>query len=424
MPPDVSRRRAVAAVVVLSFAAFAFVTTELLPIGLLTLIAPDLERSRSEIGLLVTGYAAVVFLASVPLTALTQRIPRRRLLGATMVVFTGATAASALAGSYWQLAGARLLTALTQALFWSVVASTTTGLFPVGVRGRIVARFSVGPALAPVVGVPAATWLGQQAGWRTAFAVTAGAALLVAVAVVALLPSYPPGAGGAARGTAPDRRRYVRLLVVTSIGVGGFLTFQTYVTPFLLDVSGFAPAALAPLLFVAGAAGVIGTAAVGRFLDARPVGALRVPLGLLTVALLGLAAIGMVQPAAVVLLAIGGIGYSAFAAAVQARILQIAPGSTDLASAGASSAFNLGIAAGSAIGGALLPGYGPRGPALVGGMLTAVALAVMLADRRPPAVRPPTVRPPAVRPPAVRPPAQRGGSMAGWDGDETTTAAR
>jgi predicted MFS family arabinose efflux permease len=132
MPPDVSRRRAVAAVVVLSFAAFAFVTTELLPIGLLTLIAPDLERSRSEIGLLVTGYAAVVFLASVPLTALTQRIPRRRLLGATMVVFTAATAASALAGSYWQLAGARLLTALTQALFWSVVASTTTGLSAAG----------------------------------------------------------------------------------------------------------------------------------------------------------------------------------------------------------------------------------------------------------------------------------------------------
>lgn len=98
------------------------------------------------------------------------------------------------------------------------------GRFPAGVRGRIVARFSIGPALAPAVGVPAATWLGQRAGWRTAFAATAGAALLTAVAVVALPPSYPPAVGGAARGTAPDRRRSSTLLLATAVGVGGLRT--------------------------------------------------------------------------------------------------------------------------------------------------------------------------------------------------------
>ena len=94
MSPGISSRRAMATMLALSLAAFTYVTTELLPVGLLTLIGPDLGRSHTEIGLLVTGYAVVVFVASVPLTRLTQRVPRRRLLGATLAVFTAATAVS------------------------------------------------------------------------------------------------------------------------------------------------------------------------------------------------------------------------------------------------------------------------------------------------------------------------------------------
>jgi predicted MFS family arabinose efflux permease len=380
MSPGISSRRAMATMLALSLAAFTYVTTELLPVGLLTLIGPDLGRSHTEIGLLVTGYAVVVFLASVPLTRITQRVPRRRLLGATLAVFTVATAVCALAPSYPVLAGARLVTALTQALFWSVVAPTAMGLFRPEIRGRMVARFSVGPALAPVLGVPFGTWLGQQAGWRAAFGVMAAVGLSTGVAVVALLPSFPPSDGGAARGTSPDRRRFRVLMVTTALGITGFMTAQTYITPFLLDVTGFAPGALAALLFVSGAAGVLGTVVIGRVLDARPVAALAGPLMLLTVALLGLYALGAFKPGAVGLLAAGGFGFSSFAAAVQSRVLQVAPASTDLASAWTSSAFNIGIAGGSFLGGVLLPAFGARPLALVGGALTLVALAVLSVD--------------------------------------------
>ena len=380
MSPGISSRRATATMLALSLAAFTYVTTELLPVGLLTLIAPDLARSRTEIGLLVTGYAVVVFVASVPLTRITQRVPRRRLLGATLAVFTVATAVSAFAPSYPVLAGARLVTALTQALFWSVVAPTAMGLFPAEIRGRMVARFSVGPALAPVLGVPFGTWLGQQAGWRTAFAVMAAVGLATGVAVVAMLPSFPPSDGGAARGTSPDRRRFRVLMVTTALGITGFMTAQTYITPFLLDVTGFAPGALAALLFVSGAAGVLGTIVVGRVLDARPVAALVGPLILLSVSLLGLFALGAFKPGTVGLLALGGFGFSSFAAAVQSRVLQVAPASTDLASAWTSSAFNVGIAAGSFLGGVILPSLGARPLALVGGALTLAALAVLSVD--------------------------------------------
>ncbi|MEU4399231.1 MFS transporter [Micromonospora orduensis] len=382
MAPELSPRRAWAVLVALSLAAFAFITTELLPVGLLTRIAPDLDRSRSQVGLLVSGYAIVVVLASVPLTRLTQRIPRRQLLGVTMVLFAAANAAAALAPTYAVLAGSRLVTAVAQALFWSIATATVTGHFPVAVRGRVVALFATGATLAPVLGVPLGTWLGQQAGWRSAFAVLAGVGLVIAAAVLVLLPSYPPASGGAARGTAPDGRRFALLLIATAFGIGGFMTLQTYVTPFLLDVSGFADAVLAPLLFVSGAAGVVGTLAAARTLDSRPVTSLLTPLAIGTASLFGLYALGALRPGVVAMLAGFGLAYAAFGSAVQSRMLQLAPGSTDIASAGVSTAFNAGIAGGSLLGGALLPSSGARPLALVGGLLTLVALVLLAVDAR------------------------------------------
>ncbi|GIE94127.1 MFS transporter [Paractinoplanes rishiriensis] len=372
------KRRALAAVTVLSIAAFAFVTTELLPIGLLTVMAPDLDRSRSEIGLLVGGYAIVVVLASIPLTMLTKHVPRRRLLSVTLVVFALANAVAAAAQSYQMLAGARLITALTQALFWSVVTPAVGGLFPAAVRGRALALFATGPALAPVLGVPIGTWLGQQAGWRAAFAVMTAVGLLSAAVVAALLPSYPPSAGGAARATAPDRTRFTMLMIVTALGVTGYLTFTTYVTPFLLDVTGFSERSLAPLLFISGAAGIIGTFAVSRTLDRYPVASLVAPLLIGAGSLLALAALGALRPAAMVLLGGVGLGYAAYATGLQHGILRLAPGNTDLASALGSTVFNAGIAAGALIGGAVLPALGARALALAGGLFV-LAAAVCLA---------------------------------------------
>ncbi|MFF5078624.1 MFS transporter [Actinoplanes sp. NPDC000266] len=382
MAPPAANRRAWAAVVALSLAALAFVTTELLPIGLLTLMADDLDRSRSEVGHLVTWYAAVVVLFSVPLTRLTRRIPRRTLLGVTLGLFAVANLIAAFAPSFAVLAGSRLLIGLCQALFWSIAAAAVNDPFPPSARGRVVAVFSVGTALAPVIGVPAGTWLGQQAGWRAAFVAVAVVGVAVTVAVVALVPSYPPQAGGAARGSAPDRSAFRWLVVATTLGVCGYLTFTTYVTPFLLDVTGVTPGALAPVLFASGAAGVAGTMIVGHFLDRRPVAARLVPLAVVSFALLALYPLGAVPVAAIALIAATGGGYSAYPAAAQHRMLQVAPASTDMASAWLSTAFNVGIAGGSLLGGAVLPIAGARPLALIGGLLVLAALTVLAVTAR------------------------------------------
>lgn len=123
-----------------------------------------------------------------------------------------------------------------------------------------------------------------------------------------------------------------------------------------------------------------GTLIAGRVLDRYPWGAVVIPYGVLTVGLIGVFALGELKVATGLLIALIGLSFSGLAVAVQSRTLQIAPGSTDIASAGASSAFNVGIAAGAFVGGALIDYTTVRSVALAGGLLTAVAALVMLCE--------------------------------------------
>ncbi|MER7247123.1 MFS transporter [Kribbella sp. NPDC000426] len=375
-----SSRRATAALVFLGVSTFSFVTIEVLPIGLLTVMAGDLDRSRSQIGLLVTGYAVVVVLASIPLAQLTHRLPRRVVLGGTLAVLTVATALSAAAPTYEVLFAGRLVIAISQALFWSIAPPIATSLFPPEHRGRVVARLAIGTALAPILGIPFGTWLGEQTGWRVPFVVMAVLGATAFTGIVTLLPRTEVQDSPSRRGSAPDLRGYVVLLVASAIGVTGFLTFNTYVTPFLLDITGFSSAALGPMLLASGVGGFAGTLIVGRLLDRFPWASVVVPFGLITVGLFGLFGLGEVKVATIVLVALIGLSFSGLAVAVQSRTLQIAPGSTDIASAGASSAFNVGIAAGAFVGGALIDHTTVRSVALAGGLLTAIAALVMLSE--------------------------------------------
>ena len=116
--PDVSPARANVVLVLLSVAAFAFVTSEVLPVGLITLISADLHRTNSEVGLLVTAYAGVVVATSIPLAHFTRRIPRRQLLSATLLVYVAGMLLASLGGGFTGLLVGRMLTGFAQAQFW------------------------------------------------------------------------------------------------------------------------------------------------------------------------------------------------------------------------------------------------------------------------------------------------------------------
>ncbi|GGP48739.1 MFS transporter [Saccharothrix coeruleofusca] len=378
-PSGTSRWRRIAALGALSVGTFSFVTTEAAPIGLLTLIAEDLDRSLTTIGSLVSAYAAVVVLASVPLTRLTRDLPRRTLLGGLLAVFAVATLASALAPTFELLLVARLVTALSQALFWSVVAPVATGMFPAHRHGAVVSTLFTGSSLAPVLGIPAGTWLGVQVGWRATFLALAAIVTATCVVVIALLPAGG-GSERSAAGEEADARRYACLVVVTALGITGLFSAYTYITAQLLDVAGLPRQSLGVVLLGTGAAGVLGALISGRLVQRRPLISLVVPLATMAAAMLLLFLAGRWLPAAVVAVALLALAGSWFAAALQGRVLRVAPLSTDIASAGSSTAYNAGILAGSWLGGVLVDGPGLPATALAGSLLAAAATLVMLTE--------------------------------------------
>jgi predicted MFS family arabinose efflux permease len=370
--------RRAAVVEALMLAAFTFNTAENLPVGLLSLMAADLGVSLPAVGALVTGYGLTVAVVSLPAAHVTRSVPRRYLLAGLLGLLAVASWVSALASvSYGLLLAARVVTALAQASFWVLMGPVAVGLFPPERRGRVVGLLSVGGSLATVLGVPAGTWLGGHGGWQAPFMVLGAFALVSLVVIAVLLPTSRPQESHAAYGADPDRRRFLVVVATTALSVTGVFAGFTYVVPFLDDVSGFGETAVSGVLFAFGAAALAGVAVTGPLLDRFPRATLAVPVATQAAALLGLYAAGSSHVATVALFMLLGASVAPVFMATQSQVLWVAPGRTESALAANSAAFNVGVAVGSLLGGGLLPVVGVRGTFLVGGFLTAGALALL-----------------------------------------------
>ncbi|MEU2660297.1 MFS transporter [Streptomyces sp. NPDC007325] len=362
-------------------AAFTFNTAENLPIGLLDVIADGLHVSVSAVGLLVTGYGLTVAVASMPLAHAVRAVPRRHVLTALLAALVVSSLVAALAPSYGVLLGARLLTALAQALFWAVMGPVAVGLFPPEVRGRVVGALSVAGSLALVLGVPLGTWLGRQSEWQVPVALLAGLGGASLVTIAALLPTSRPEEEPAAYGLGPDARRFGIVLATGALAAAGAFTAFTYVVTFLGEVSGFAPGTVSALLMAFGLACLAGVTVTGALLDRFPRAALTTAVTAQAVGMLGLYATGTDPVAAVAFLVLVGGALGPVFMTTQNAMLHCAPGRTDIALAANSGAYNAGIAAGAALGGLVLSLADVRGTVLAGGLLSAAACAVLLAGQ-------------------------------------------
>ncbi|MEU4619739.1 MFS transporter [Actinoplanes sp. NPDC023801] len=173
---------------------------------------------------------------------------------------------------------------------------------------------------------------------------------------------------------------YAVLATVTTLSVAGLYAAFTYTEILLTAVTGFAAAAVAPLLLARGVADFAGIAAGGYASDRWQRGAVTGSVAVLAVSLLAMYATAASRPVTAVLLAVTGFAIGALTPALQNRVMEVAPGGTEMASAGNSVAFNIGIAAGSLLGAAVLQESGARATALAGGLLSAAALLLFLAE--------------------------------------------
>lgn len=382
VPLPVSPRRANMVLVALAVAAFLFVTNEVAPLGLLPSMAADLGRSEAELGMAATVFAIAVMLATVPLALLTTRMVRRWVLVGALVIFTAGAFLAAIADTFAALMFSRALTGVSHALFWAVVVPAAAGMFPLARRGRSVARLSLGPASAGVVGLPAATYLAQQTHWHTPFWILTGGGALLAVVVAVLMPSFRTRQGTMVRGEFPSMRTFVRVMAVTGLMTAGMSLTWTYFAPYYTEVSGFAASTVSVLLFVGGFTGVVTTWIVARFVDRWPVKGVVLGVALMLVMWTGLALGGQFKPVAVAMIALQGVGWSIMVIAVVNWALRHSPWTVDIGNATYATLFNVGNVIGSRAGAVMLGAWGARWLPVASWLLVAAALALVLTTPR------------------------------------------
>ena len=270
--------RIAAQLAVLAAAAFIYVTAEILPVGALSAIARNLNVSVVLVGTLLSWYALVAALTTIPLVRWTAHWPRRRVLVVSLACLTVSQLISALAPNFAVLAAGRVLCAVTHGLLWSVIAPIATRLVPPSHAGRATTSIYVGTSLALVVGSPLTAAMSLMWGWRLAVVCVTVAAAIVTVAARTVLPEMVLSADQLAhvgpRSRHHRNRRLIIVSVITMIGVTGHFVSYTYIAVIIRDVVGVHGPNLAWLLAAYGVAGVLAVPLVARPLDRRPRGAI------------------------------------------------------------------------------------------------------------------------------------------------------
>lgn len=367
----------------LSFAAFVYVAFEMFSIGLISPMARDLGVSEGRIGLLMTVYAGLVAVVTIPLMAATGNVNRRPLFLATLGFLLAGIVLQATAPNYFVLVAGRVTAAFTHGLFWSIVNPMATRLAPPGQMGRAVAAVSLGSTMSTVVGAPLTTGIGNAIGWRGATWVLGAATIVALLLVVRTLPSMParpaepPQDGKTGRSAIPSLVFYLTF-AVTAV----FATF-TYLA--LLIETTTSPTWVPIGLSVYGVFGLLGVIAAGRGVDRRM---LRVN-GLDTVLLMAAAAIGLVAlqlgsgALTFVMVAVLGVAAGALPTAGTTIFMHAGQRNQDLASSIYVVTFQVGIASGSALGATAVDAGHLGGTLLLTLVLSAAALATIALFSRP-----------------------------------------
>nr|WP_064571646.1 MFS transporter [Gordonia sp. LAM0048] len=376
----VSRRVRRWTILALALGGFGIGTTEFVAMGLLPNIAGSLGVSEPTAGHVISAYAMGVVVGGAPLiAALTARMSRRTLLIGLMVAFTVGNLATVLAPDYGLLLVARFVAGLPHGAYFGVAALVAAHLAGPRNRAKAVGQVMLGLSVANVFGVPAAAWLGETFGWRSAFAIV----VVIGVAtVIALMRALPALTG--MKTTDPltelgalKRSQVWFTLVIGTVGFGGMFAFYTYLNSALTTDTGLSVSVVPFALMLYGLGMVTGNF-VGGYIADRSVSV--AILGGLAASALSLGAFAVLAEnawAALFLTYMVALTGTAMLPALQTRLMDVAADAQTLAAALNHSALNIANAAGALLGGVVVSaGYGYLAPSVVGVLLALAGIAV------------------------------------------------
>lgn len=362
----------------LAVGAFIFNTTEYIPIALLSDIGQSFGKPATEVGMMITVYAWIVALLSLPLMLMTKNIERRKLLLMLFALFALFHALSFFSWNFNILLVSRIGIALTHAVFWSITASLAVRLAPTGKTNQALGLLSTGTVLAMVLGIPLGRVVGQYFGWQLSFLLIGVCAAGVMLVLTKNLPALPSQNTGSLNSLPSlfKRRNLMLLYAMTVLIITAHFTAYSYIEPFVLQVGGFKAEQVTIVLSLYGLAGFAASYLFGKwFAKSQRLFMLGAVAVILLSALL-LLPFASFPYAVYALVFIWGVAIVIVSLGMVSKVLAFASDATDVANSIYSGLYNVGIGGGALLGHYVTVWFGLSNIGIAGALLAVAGLAV------------------------------------------------
>lgn len=362
----------------LAVGAFIFNTTEYIPIALLSDIGQSFGKPATEVGMMITVYAWIVALLSLPLMLMTKNIERRKLLLMLFALFALFHALSFFSWNFTILLVSRIGIALTHAVFWSITASLAVRLAPTDKTNQALGLLSTGTVLAMVLGIPLGRVVGQYFGWQLSFLLIGVCAAGVMLVLAKNLPALPSQNTGSLSSLPSlfKRRNLMLLYAMTVLIITAHFTAYSYIEPFVLQVGGFKAEQVTIVLSLYGLAGFAASYLFGKcFAKSQRLFMLGAVAIILLSALL-LLLFASFPYAVYVLVFVWGVAIVIVSLGMVSKVLAFASDATDVANSIYSGLYNVGIGGGALLGHYVTVWFGLSNIGIAGALLAAAGLAV------------------------------------------------
>lgn len=370
---------------VITASLFVFVTTELMPVGLLTPMSTSLYISVGAAGLMVTLYGISAGLGVPFIVAWTRRVNRRMLLSALLAILALGNLITAISPNFPLVLTTRLVMGFANGVFWAIGVSMAMRLVPGRHASRAAAVALSGISIATVVGMPLGTFLESLTSWRTTFLIWSGLSALVFLAVAAIIPSLPSENAVSVREVFGLPHKNVRLrLVILAVAlyVLGHFAAYTFIRPFAENNSAATPAFITALLVIYGIGGAAGNFIAGYTVTKNLRASFVVACVGLVASLLLLLTIGHGQAGLIISVILWGVSFGAVNLCQINMTLAAAPDTFEAAMSINTLAYNTSIALGALFGGLFADNFGVGSAVWFGAALTAASLLVTLGAGR------------------------------------------
>jgi predicted MFS family arabinose efflux permease len=367
------------AILTLMLATFSVVTTEMIPVGLLTPIVEDFSVSLATTGFLMTLPAISAAISSPLIVLFTRSVDRKTLLLIGALLLTLCNLVAALTPYYWLLLISRLFVGVCIGIIWALAG----GLVP-----RLVVAPSValatslvfgGVAAASVLGVPFGVLMGAWLGWRVAFASMSFISLLLFLSLLTQLPFLPAMTSPTFKTFITEIKRPIIIngLLITLLIVSGHFMAFTYIRALLSNNDLISVDLLGGLLLIYGLAGIVGNFLFGLTANKHLNFAVVMIASGLILSLGAYIFFPMSVWMALSIMVLWGIAYGGVSVTLMTWMMRYSAHNIEATSSLYIAFFNSGIALGSALGGAFVSLYGLIGNLHVAVLSFVAALALL-----------------------------------------------